>query len=230
MAELNNKIFGSIKGSLGDVVFRSRNEKNYIARKPKAYSAPGDSGFIERTGKFKMAVKLASAINSFFLLKKIWKDNSAAGKASFTRILQMNYPFVTENNFTNMVKMTPRSSFAVNLQNLSMTNQSLNIELAALSAASNINASVEKKIQILAIVFLYNPLHDGLPEFDFLKLLSLKLDIDNVNPLTFNIPLLTADSEIAANYGSSKIIFAAVTFDSEDALVQFSSTINHAVD
>jgi hypothetical protein len=110
-----------------------------------------------------------------------------------------------------------------------MRNESLNIELAALSAASSINASVEKKIQILAIVFLYNPLHDGLPVFDFLKLLSLKLDIDNVNPITFDIPLLTADSEIAANYGSRKIIFAALTFDSDDTLVQFSSTVNHAV-
>lgn len=229
MAELEKKFFGSLKGSLGDVVFRSRNEKNYVSRKPKSYSAPGDAGYKERTGKFKLAVKLASAIYSFDPLKKIWAGAVSNGKSPFTQIMQVNYPFVEEKDISNMVNMTPRSSFGVKLQTLTLDNDSLSIELLPLSVISNIDTVIEKKIQALAVVFLTQPVNEALPVYDSLKITSAKIDVDTVNPLVFNIPLLTADSGIAENYTGKKVLFTVITYDENGSVVQFSSTVNYAV-
>lgn len=227
MAELEKKFFGKLKGSLGDVVFRSRNEKNYVSHKPKSYTAPDTADFKQRTGKFKIAVKLASAIYSFQPLKKIWAGVVTSGKSPFTHLVKVNYPFVEEGNLSNMISMAPRSSFGVNLQNLTLDDTALIIELAALSEVSNINISLEKKIQILAVVFLQQPVQNTLPAYDFLKVASVKQDINLVNQLTFNIPLLTADSGISVNYTNKKVMFTAVTFDENDSIVQCSSTINY---
>ena len=228
MAELEKKFFGNLKGSLGDVVFRNRNEKNYVAHKPKSYNAPSTAEFKERTGKFKLAVKLASAIYSFYPLKKIWAGAVASGKSAFPHIVQVNYPFVEESNITNMVAMAPRSSFGVNLQNLNIDNTSLTIELAPIAEASNVDTSVEKQIQILAVVFLQQPVQAGLPDYDFLKITSAKMNIDVVNPIVFDMPLFTADSGIAGNYTNKKVMFTAITYDETDSVVQFSSTVNYS--
>lgn len=228
MAELEKKFFGSLKGSLGDVVFRSRNEKNYVSRKPKTYSPPEDAGYKERTGKFKLAVKLASAIYSFNPLKKIWADAVTNGKSAFTHLVQLNYPFIEEADITNMIAMAPRSSFGVKLTNLTIDDNSLTVELAPLADASNIDVSVEKQIQLLAVVFLQQPVQSGLPVYDFLRITSAKVDIDAVNPVVFNIPLLTADSGIAGNYTNKKVMFTAITYDESGSVVQFSSTINYS--
>lgn len=229
MAELEKKFFGNLKGSLGDIVFRSRNEKNYVSHKPKSYTAPDDPAFKVRTGKFRIAVKLASAVYSFQPLKKIWSSVVASGKSPFSHLVKINYPFVEDGNLSNLINMTPRSSFGVTLQNLTIDNVALVIDLAALTDLSNIDVNIEKKIQILAVVFLQQPSQNTLPAYDFLKISSAKLDINLVNPLTFNIPLLTADSDISANYTNRKVIFTVLTFDDNDSVIQYSSTINHTV-
>lgn len=229
MAELEKKFFGNLKGSLGDVVFRSRNEKNYIAQKPTSYTSPDDPQFKARTGKFRMAVKLASAVYSFYPIKKIWSSVVASGKSPFSYLVQLNYPFVENGDISNMVNMVPRSSFGVNLQNIVVDNESVVIELAPLTDLSNIDVNIEKKIQILAVVLLQQPVQDTLPAYDFLKISSLKLDITMGNPLTFNIPYSTADVGISDNYTKRKVIFTALTFDEHGSVVQYSSTINPTV-
>ena len=62
MAELEKKFFGNLKGSLGDVVFRQRNEKNYVAHKPKSYTPPDDPKYRERTSKFRIVQYLSQRI------------------------------------------------------------------------------------------------------------------------------------------------------------------------
>lgn len=229
MAELEKKFFGNLKGSLGDVVFRSRNEKNYVAHKPKSYTSPSDPKFKARTGKFRMAVKLTSAVYSFQPIKKIWSSVVASGKSPFSHLVQLNYPFVEDGNISNMVNMVPRSAFGINLQNITVDNESVVIELAPLSELSNVDVNIEKKIQILAVVFLQQPVQDTLPAYDFLKISSLKLDVNLGNPLTFNIPYSTANIGISNNYTNRKVIFTALTFDENGSVVQYSSTINQTV-
>lgn len=229
MAELEKKFFGTLKGSLGDIVFRSRNEKNYVSHKPKSYTAPDDDNYRERTGKFKIAVKLASAIYSFNNLKNIWLENVPAGKTAFSYLMQINYPFVESADLKNMVAMTPESSFAVNVQNLTLNSTALSIELAPFGDVSNVDSSLETKVQLLAVVFLHNPAQPDLPDYNFIKLTSTKQSIDLVNPITFNMPLLTAQKSSSDNYTNKKVLFTALTFDDNDLMIQYSSTVNYMV-
>ncbi|MFZ6033707.1 MAG: hypothetical protein ACOYVE_10430 [Melioribacter sp.] len=229
MAQLDKKFFGKLKGSLGDIVFRSRNDKNYIAHKPVSYTPPDTPEFRERISKFRLAVKLASAIYSFESLKKLWKSVVPSGASPFSHLVKINYPFVLDNDLSNMIIMTPRSSFGVKLQSLTLNNDALDIELAPLTDLSNVNPDIEKKIQILVVVFLQQPLNSTLPDYDFLKVSSVKTSINLNDPITFNIPLLTADSEILVNYTNRKVIFTAITFDENEDEIQFSSTINYTV-
>jgi len=229
MAQLEKKFFGRLKGSLGDVVFRSRNDKNYIAQKPKSYTPPSDPKFKERTGKFRVAVKLASTIYSIDHLKQIWNANAGAGKTAFNELVQVNYPFVADGNLTNLIKIVPKSSFGIKLQTLTMDDSTLNIELAALSELSNIDVTVEKQIQILAVIFLGTPINEALPSYEFINVSSSKQLISLSGPLTFSIPLLTADTDVAVNYSNKKVLFTALTFDENNSLVQYSSTVNYNV-
>ncbi|MGK9477376.1 hypothetical protein [Melioribacter sp. OK-6-Me] len=229
MAQLDKRFFGKLKGSLGDIVFRSRNEKNYIAHKPASYTPPDTPEFRERISKFRIAVKLASAIYSFQSLKKIWKSLVPAGTSPFSHLVKINYPFVLDNDITNMIMMTPRSSFGIKVQSLNINNNVLNIELAPLTNLSNVNPDIEKKIQILALIFLQLPVNSTLPAYEFLQISSPKTLINLTDPLVFNIPLLTADSELLPNYTNKKVVFTAITFDENEEEVQFSSTINYTL-
>lgn len=229
MAQLDKKFFGKLKGSLGDVVFRSRNDKNYVAHKPKSYTPPDTPQFRERVSKFRIAVKLASAIYSFQPLKKLWKSVVPSGTSPFSHLVRINYPYVQDNDLSNMIIMAPRSSFGVKLENLTINNDVLNIELAPLTDLSNVNPDIEKRIQLMAVVFLQQPINNTLPAYDFIKVSSVKTLINLTDPITFNIPLLTADSEISLNYTNRKVIFTAVTFDENEKEIQFSSTINYTV-
>jgi len=229
MAELEQKFFGRLKGSLGDVVFRSRNDKNFISHRPKSYTAPDDPNYKERTGKFKMSVKLASAIYSFFQLKKIWNDFVPAGKTAFNNLVQTNYPYVSNGNLSNRINLVPKSSFGINLDTLTLDNNSLVVNLEELTEASNIDTIVEKQLQLLVLVFLETPVDEAMPPYEFINLSSGKQTITLNNPLTFNIPLSTTDKMYVSDYSNKKVLFTALTYDENDNVVQFSSTINHSV-
>lgn len=229
MAQLEKKFFGSLKGALGDVVFRSRNEKNFISQKPKSYTPPDTPEFKERTGKFKIAVKLASAIYSLYPLKQIWNLSSPAGKSAFNYLVQVNYPFVEERSLSNMIKMVPRSSFGVTLQSLTLDNLDLNIQLAPLTDASNINLSIEKEIQIFAVIFMGMPVNPALPQYDFLKVSSVKQTLNLSDPVLFSLPFRTADTDLLENYTIKQVLFTALTFNENDSIVQYSSTISNIV-
>ena len=62
MADLRKKVLGTVSGSVGDILFRVRNGKNYLGTKPLSFMPGTDENSIQRRKRFAMATRLAKPI------------------------------------------------------------------------------------------------------------------------------------------------------------------------
>lgn len=229
MAELNKKLFGNLKGKFGDAVFRQRKGKNIIAQRPKKFNIRDKEGFENRTGKFRLSSKIASAVMSVPILKSVWKANYAGALSPFQNLIGVNYPFVDGNNVTGPLEIVPEGGIGVKLDSLALTENNLSIALHPLTSDSTIDLSVESKIQAVALVFLNNPVSAGYKKYSLLALSSSRIAFDLTTPVNFNLAVSTADSELISMYQNKQIFSTVITFDAGGQPVKFARTFAYAV-
>ena len=88
MAEINKQVLGKLTGTLGDIVFRQRNGKNYVSMRPSSYPASDNPAIIAKREKFLLAVQLGSNINSNSYLKEIWRSYTPSGLIPFNYMVK----------------------------------------------------------------------------------------------------------------------------------------------
>jgi hypothetical protein len=90
MADVRKKIIGTLKGKLGDVVFRERNGKIIAYSKPKKYRKTKSVNLKKERNKFATVVQLANIIKSIPDLYFIWKNSDLPGSNAYQRIIKNN--------------------------------------------------------------------------------------------------------------------------------------------
>ena len=90
MAEVNKKILGTIRGKIGDVVFRERNGKVFAYSKPKKYRKSRSSKIKTARNKFATIIQFANLIKSIPDLYLIWKISKLPGSNVYQRIIKNN--------------------------------------------------------------------------------------------------------------------------------------------
>lgn len=229
MAELNKKLFGSIKGKFGDAVFRHRNGKNYIAQKPKKYTLPDNESFRNRTTKFKLLSIVSSSINSVTTLKEIWKLSTPKELSVYNYLISKNYQAVDNGTIGSLFKIVPDGGFGARLNTLAMDQSSLTINLFPLTSASGIDVTLEKKVQSISLVALSEPTDINLNPVEILILISSPKTVDLENNLEFITMLSTADSDLLSFYNKKQIFSTLITYDENDILVQFAKTFSFVI-
>lgn len=224
MAKLTQKILGKVSGSLGDLTFRQRNGKNYLASRPESFIPGTDEASITRREKFGFSVKLASLINSDDRLKSIWSKQTPQGKYSYNYIVQMNYPTITANSVTNSTKLVPNNGFYTSVSSLNFNSNNIELVINPLGLESGIDTSVEKNIQLVSLISLSEPQSEQVEKSYLIMLNSQTQPITLDNELTFTIPISNQNQNIINKYNSKTTLFTLLTLDETNSVYNFSDT------
>ncbi|MCR4418014.1 MAG: hypothetical protein NUV92_09775 [Ignavibacteria bacterium] len=133
MADVRKKIIGTLKGKLGDVVFRERNGKIIAYSKPKKYRKTKSVKLKKERNKFATVVQLANIIKSIPDLYFIWKNSDLPGSNAYQRIIKNNLQLTNGADLTiNNLLFPPGIDLNISLVEINQTRNKIseiNIEI-----------------------------------------------------------------------------------------------------
>lgn len=225
MARMKKQVLGKVSGGVGDLVFRNRNENNYIALKPIRFNTPMDDRAVARRNKFKSAVQLASAMNAIIPLKSIWSKNTAGNNTVYNRMVKSNYSSLVNLLPSQYTALTPGKGFPVTTQNIELNQEQLRLTFNALGSDSGIDTQIEKKIRLACVLCLSAPSNPMYSEIVYLPSISTSHNIVLTDPLDITIGFNSNEKELFNLYGNKKLLAGLITFDADSLAVSSSNTI-----
>lgn len=126
MAHINRKILGSIKGRIGDVVFRERNGKVIVFSRPKKYKKTKSQKLKNERKKFATVVMLANIIKNSTDLYSIWKNSNLPGSNAYQKIIKNNLKLTNNVDLSiNNILLPPGIDIQLNLLNTERSNNNI---------------------------------------------------------------------------------------------------------
>lgn len=222
---MKKQVLGKVSGGVGDLVFRNRNENNYIALKPIRFSTPMDERAVARRNKFKSAVQLASAMNSIIPLKQIWTNKTSGNNSVYNRMVKANYTSLVNLLPSQYTALTPGKGFTAASQNIELSAEHVRINFDALGTNSGIDLQIEKTIRLACVVCLSAPTNPIYSEIVYMPLISTSQNIVLSNPIDITIGLNSGEKDLFNIYGNKKLLAGLITFDADSMVVSHSNTI-----
>ena len=160
MAFVSRQLLGIASGSVGDLVYKNRRGKSFVAPKPGRYKKTKSPDLIRNRTKFGIASKFASVINETEFLVPIWKLTKLPGKSAYTRILKHIYT-KCENSFIH-------SRASITPEGYDLQNVRFNIDDDSMEIIFNVKKDVADiftpPFVVVAIVYMYQPIEKETPE------------------------------------------------------------------
>lgn len=225
MAIIKSGILSELKGSVGNITGRIVNGRNILSRKPGFRKKNNSVEAIKRRDKFKLSVRLGSAVGSLDTLRHIWKALAPQGLNHFSYFIQSNYKMVGDGVLTNKNIITPYGGFPIGTETNTISSTSLNIVVSALTGTYDFNIVNETSVKLFALIYLSNPVSDLADKFMFIPVEFEAQALQLTDPITFRKTLLRADQVIFESYTDHKVFAALVTTDINDNPINYSSSI-----
>jgi hypothetical protein len=225
MANLSKKVLGAISGAVGDLVFRQKNGKNFIATRPASFVPGKDEASVNRRNKFRFTTKLSSQINEIPELYQVWDDYSTI--APFSNMVKSNYPFVDPDGEPGDFRLVPHKGFNTRTAAISLSDQELQVEINPIGSNCGIDLFDELTVKLISIIYLHNPVSEFMTGYEFLPLMSEELPLQIDEPLLFSVPLMNQDSGIYNLYQDHEAYLVLVTLDEDGNVIHFSNTIRN---
>ena len=225
MAKLTKSVLGKVSGAVGDLVFRMRNNSNFICTRPVSFMPGTDQASIDRRARFGLSCKFARSVNKVAFLKKLWDIFTPNNMLPVTGIMRANYTFVTPNDVTSAASMVPDIGFDLPTQTVMMGPVQVQVVTEPIGSGSNINPATEPQVQLAGVIFLKSPKSDKYRPVEFLSITFSKQTTSLTDPLTFVHTMSDVESAIFSRYNSAKGFFALASLNTDDTPVNFSSTV-----
>lgn len=217
---------GQITGKLGDVVFRTRGNKTYIAKAPGPRKPTKDPVVKQRRKKFAWVGKFTSAANSLPLIKALWQPLYPRTLSTFQKIFKMVYKnFQTLDN-PGPILFTPECGFSLENSSIVFGKSSLFVEADPLGVTLGINHKEEISIVAVGVLALSNPPDNSLPEQMFIPVKSAKIPTQLNNQSVFIIQLPSPELFAYSQYRTRKIYLTLITLDASGSPVRHSVVIS----
>ncbi|MDD8017242.1 MAG: hypothetical protein PHP42_02595 [Bacteroidota bacterium] len=224
MATLNKSILGKVSGTVGDITFRQRKNKNIISVKPAHFIPGNDPDSIARRKKFAMATKLAKAIYSLKEVKSLWEEETPSSMLPFNHVMQSNYAAIDDEELSALVKLTPSQDFIASLVSSEISAGRITVGIAPLGSNTGINPAEETTLQLLAVVYLNNPVDASVEKNTFLQWASEVQPLTLTEALNFSLQMSSVESQIIGKYHNQKLFVTVVTKDAAGNVVSCSNT------
>jgi hypothetical protein len=209
--KLDKKILGMPKGSLGDLTFKTRKGKTYIATRPKKVIRT-DPNSLEAKGKFSFASGLFSAMYKVHIFKTIWDMSEIPGENGYKKMF-INYNRISKDRDLSSVLLLPvEAGFTVNFISAEFSGDNLKIITAPLGADSAI--STDQKISAQGVIVQKDPGEPERKQYSFLPYASDSIIQDGNDNLVFDLSMTTGGN-LLPSYESRYFFFNLVTKDKQ---------------
>ncbi|NPV10419.1 MAG: hypothetical protein HPY57_01325 [Ignavibacteria bacterium] len=219
MADVNKKIIGTLKGKLGDVVFRERNGKLIAYSKPKKYKKTKSVKLKKERSKFATVVQLANIIKSIPDLYLIWKNSDLPGSNAYQRIIKNNLKLTNGVDLsTNNLLLPPGLDLNINIADILKSRNRIN-EINIEINFDNHSNEIFKESTLLALFYKTNSLQDiNIQEKFFTSQTEIQIDF-NFNKINLTLPVNLK----FANGDSVIVLFGLISQNKSDDIFWTSS-------
>lgn len=126
MATIKKQVLGIPTGKVGDLLYKNRRGKSYLAAMPGKYKKTKSPGAVKNRSRFGVLSRFASAVNDSPFLKPLWNLKSLPGKSPYTKCFKYNSAFSKSNYAWSMAIITPRS-LHIKIESVELNPSSVNI-------------------------------------------------------------------------------------------------------
>jgi hypothetical protein len=218
-------IFDKISGRVGDVVYRHKNGKTYVARRPKKRSTEKSTYEKALQKKFGLSGQIARSINSIEALKYFWKLVTARNHAPYNRIFKENYRQIKVEDLSGFAQITPIGGFDLTEGSLKLNESDIVIQCKALGKQSVFNTIIEKYIIAAGIIILKDPKIENIPSFEVIPFETKKNLLYPGDYLSLSLELKGSILGLYESYSIKTAAAVFITLDEEGKPMQYSTSI-----
>lgn len=224
MANLRKKVLGTVSGAVGDILFRTKNGKNYIGTRPLSFMPGKDEKSVARRKRFALATRLARSINSINKLKSLWKSVTPAGLSPYNQIVRVNYKNVQADSIGDRVTLVPDIGFSVQIITIDVDQNSISVTLNGITSNSGIDPAVELHFQLVGVMHLSNPVNVENEGLVFLRLVFDEVTLELNTEINVTLNFFDQTSQLISQYQDRKAFLTLLTLDADRNVVNYSNT------
>ncbi|MDD8017236.1 MAG: hypothetical protein PHP42_02565 [Bacteroidota bacterium] len=224
MATLNKSILGKVSGTIGDITFRQRKNKNIVSVRPSSFMPGNDPDSIARREKFSLTTKLAKAVYSLQDIRSRWEAETPSSMLPFNHIMQSNYAAVEGGELSALVKLAPWHDFIISLASTEISAGLINLSVAPFGSNTGINAAEEPTANVLVLLYVNNPVDTSVEKNGFLQFVSESKPVTLTEALNFSVQMSSVESQLIGKYHNQKLFVAVVTKSAAGIVIGCSNT------
>ncbi len=224
MGTLNKTVLGRVTGAVGDIVFRSKNGKNYVSSKPANVKVSNSQIALAARAKFRICIKFAQAVAYNQMIKSLWLSAKPQYMSAANFIFRTNYTHITSTDVSNSASLVPGFGFSLVSPVIDINSTRLRVTLDAITADSGINPATEPNLRLAAVLVLTSPLNSGMFPYDFIPLSSPEVATVFDTPVNFTANLNSQQAQLFSQYQTVKAFCTIVSLNSENSVVHFATT------
>lgn len=226
-----NPLLGTIRGRIGDLVFKQVNGKSYVAARPHPRSKSSYSDAERAKQKrFAMNTKLASAINKIDVLKPLWQKAANERMSTYNAISKANYSLVGNKEFIVSPKLTPDSigyDISILSLNYSKGNISITFPFDTLGLIQDFN--IVNRVIVAGVIYLRNPIDQCKDDFRFLSVTSDAVQVSEGNDIALSLELNDVNKQSIDSYSNAAFFFCLISLDKDEHIVNTVSTFTEVL-
>jgi|GEM_PF-5113927 len=221
MAYVKKNILGNLTGKIGNVSARIYKGNSVFSALPGSFKMSMDENAVSRRDKFKISVKMASAIFKSTILKEVWNYYNNSSHSSRNYVMKLNYKSFDENNmFSETNQLTPFTGTRFSYDTLVIGEENLSFQLDL----SQFSFKDDTLIFVFALFQFANSINGGLDLINYGLLESAGIPYSETNQYSVSIPFSDEVYAYSKSYTDKKLLISVVTFNSNGELANYSSS------
>jgi len=227
MAILDNPIFGTVRGKIGDLIFKLHNGKTIICQMPAKRKASVDISAVNRRKRFALVNKLSQQINKTQDLKPFWYKIAGKKMTVANAITKANYDRVSHNRIVGIPYLTPES-FGYDPSSLIVNHKDsvITVEYDEKRFPFIKNYNEDTHIRLHSIIYAESPKYTHDPNENFISISSALEQVIKDGVIVFKLTLDSCQENIINSYSKHTMFSALVSYKSLTIPVRYLSTFS----
>lgn len=178
MAKVIRQHLGVARGKVGDVVFKRRKGKSYVATAPIPYKKTTSKDLIKNRGRFAAISKFAAAVTDSSYRFRIWKKPNLKGKTPYKKCFCYNYVHTKGNKTWRFTTLTPGNLYLSD-HNVLLTSDTLEISFRV---SEEIFGILNQDFIASTVIFMREPINKEDEGLLYNSYITIEEEVRDFNP------------------------------------------------